>query len=119
MEFVAVDLTLGFEIAGDDGVVEAGVAVAVWVFDLAAVAGVVEEVAGVGFGDEPVHCGEDVLAVGVEGAVWVGALVVSHDHLGFGVVGVAFVGEELRHVRDVLVAATESVLRADVVDSYE
>lgn len=50
---VAVELPLLLVVDGDDGVVEAGGAVAGGVFDLPAVAGVVQEVGGVGFADEP------------------------------------------------------------------
>lgn len=53
MESVAVELAVLLKVDGDDGVVEAGGAVAVGVFDLAAVPGVVQEAAGVGFADEP------------------------------------------------------------------
>ena len=51
MEGVAVYLALLEVVDGDDGIVEAAVSVAVWVFDLPAVAGVVQEALGVGFGD--------------------------------------------------------------------
>ena len=51
MEGVAVYLAVLEVVDGDDGVVEAAVSIAVWVFDLAAVARVVQEALGVGFGD--------------------------------------------------------------------
>lgn len=119
VKLVAVELAVGLEIAGNNGGVEAGLAVAVWVFDLAAVAGVVEEVAGVGFGDEPVHGGEHVFAVGEEGAAGVSLLVVAHDDLGFWVAAIAFVAEELLHIFDILVTAAEGVLCADIIDAYQ
>lgn len=53
VEGVAVELAVLLKVDGDDGVVEAGGAVAVGVSDLAAVPGVVQEAAGVGFADEP------------------------------------------------------------------
>ena len=53
VEGVAVELAVLLEVDGDDGVVEAGGAVAVGISDLAAVPGVVQEAAGVGFADEP------------------------------------------------------------------
>ena len=55
VEGVGVELAVFLKVDGDDGVVVAGVAVTVGVPDLAAVAGVVEEVAGVGFGDKPLY----------------------------------------------------------------
>lgn len=53
VEVIAVELAVLLKVNGDDGVVEAGGAVARGVFDLAAVPGVVQEAAGVGFADEP------------------------------------------------------------------
>lgn len=75
----------------DNGIVEAGVAIAVGVFDLSAVAGVVQEALGVGFGDEPVNGCEHVVAGGVEGAF----AVVGEDNHAFFVGGIALADEEL------------------------
>ena len=53
---VGVDLAVAPEVDGTDGVQDAGGAVPGGIPDLAAVAGVVEEVACSGLGDQPVHC---------------------------------------------------------------
>ena len=119
VQLVAVYLPRAFKVDGHDGVVETRVAVPVGVFNLPAVAGIVEEVAGVGFGDEPVHGGEDVFAGGEEGAARVGGAVVAHYYLGAWVAGVAFEVEELHHVCYVLLAASECVLGAHVVDTNQ
>jgi hypothetical protein len=45
-------------------------------------------------------------------------LVVAHDYLGPLVAGVALVAQELRHIRDILVAASECIFASHVVDAY-
>lgn len=62
---------------------------------------------------------QDVLAIREERAARVGVAVVAHDHLRAWVAGVAFVVEELRDVRNVLLTAAECMLGAHVVDADE
>lgn len=77
---------------------------------------VVEKVASVWFRDQPVHRGENVSAVREKRATWVRVPIITHDYLRPWVVRVALVAEELHHVRDILLAASKCMLRADIVD---
>jgi len=56
MQDVGVDLASFLKVDGTDGVKETGRVISGWIPNLPAVAGVVEEVAGTGFGDEPIYC---------------------------------------------------------------
>ena len=117
MEDAGGDLAFLFVVDGYDCAVEARDAVAVCVGDLPAVAGVVQEVAGAGFGDEPLHCCQDVDAGWEELVARVGVLVVAHNDLGFWIRWVALGCDELVDVLYVLVATLESVAGADIVDA--
>ena len=113
------DLAFLFVVDGDDCAVEARDARAVCVGHLAAVAGVVQEVAGAWFGHEPLHRCQDVDAGWVEFVAGVGVLIVSHDELGLRVGWVALGREELVDVLHILVTARERVAGAHVVDADE
>lgn len=110
VQCIAADLACPFVVNGHDSVVETRFTIAVGVFDLSAMTRVVEEVAGVWFRDQPVHCGEDILAVWIEWAARICIAVISHDYLRPRVTRVAFEVEELHHVRDILLAASKCML---------
>jgi hypothetical protein len=65
-----------------------------------------------------VHCCEHVFASREKGTARIGALIVTHDYLGPLVAGVALAAQELRYIRDILVAASKCVFASHVVDAY-
>ncbi len=130
---VRVELPAGLEIHGADGVEEPRRALAGRVAHLAAVPGVVEEVAGAGLADEPVNGSllshqrrfelihsscftyEHVVAAGVV----LTPQVISQDDLGPGIGRVAPVAEELGNIFHIPVAAVELMIAPEVIDANQ
>ena len=110
---VAIQLAGLLVVDGHDRVVVARRSIPVRIPDLPAVPGVVQEAAGVGLADEPLHGREHVATCGVEGSL---ARVREDYHAG-GILWVASRDEEAGHVFDVLLAALEFILTASVVDA--
>lgn len=76
VQSVAADLARPLVVHRDNGVVETRITIAIRVLDLPTMTRVVEETAGVWFGDQPVHGGKDIFAVWKE---WAARIWTSSD----------------------------------------